>query len=158
LATPEDFMRRAIEIAREKMLSDGAAPFGCVIVKDGEIVGEGVNSVVAKCDPTSHGEVEAIRDAGQKLGTWDLSGCELYTSCEPCELCVAAMFWAKIDRMYYAATLADCEQIGFDLSKLRDLVRNDLPRRPMRAEQILHPEARAVIDEWTTQPSFSTFQ
>lgn len=153
------FMRRAIEISRDEMRRTKAAPFGCVIVKDGVIVGEGVNRVVETHDPTSHGEVEAIRDAGRNLKTWDLSGCELYTSCEPCELCVAAMFWARIDRMYYASTLKDAEEIcGFDLKPLTDLVRHDVHDRPrLPAAPLLREEAVAVIREWAQTPDFTRF-
>jgi guanine deaminase len=151
------FMARAIEIARTEMLNNGAAPFGAVIVKDGRIVGEGVNRVVTHHDPTSHGEVEAIRDAGRNLGTWDLSGCDLYTTCEPCEMCVAAMYWARVDRMFYAATLADCASIGLDTSPLTVLVRNDLPNRALPATQIMHGEARDVLELWSRQPGFSVF-
>jgi tRNA(Arg) A34 adenosine deaminase TadA len=151
-------MRRAIEISRREMLQHGAAPFAAVVVKDGRIVGEGVNRVVAAHDPTAHGEVEAIRDAGRRLGTWDLSGCALYTTCEPCAMCVAAMFWARIDRLYYANTLADCEAIGFDLAPLRVLVRADIGAWATPAERLLADEARAVLHEWTRQPGFTVFQ
>ncbi len=151
------FMARAIEIAKTAMLDKGAAPFGAVVVKDGKIVGEGVNQVVNNHDPTSHGEVEAIRDAGAKLATWDLSGCTLYTTCEPCEMCVAAMFWARIDAIYYAATLADCADIGFDLGPLTKLVRSDLHDRALPATQLMHTESRAVLDLWTKQPGFAAF-
>lgn len=150
----ESFMRRAIEIARTEMLDKGAAPFGAVIVKEGKIVGEGVNLVHKNHDPTSHGEVEAIRNAGANLGTHDLSGCTLYTTCEPCEMCVAAMFWARIDAMYYAATLKDCTAIGFDLEPLTRLVRSDLHDRALPAKQLLHAESKAVLDLWTRQPGF----
>jgi guanine deaminase len=153
-----DFMRRAIEISRQQMLDNGAAPFAAVVVKDGKIVGEGCNHVVAQHDPTSHGEVEAIRDAGRNLGTWDLSGCELYTTCEPCEMCVAAMYWARISRMYYANTLDDCTQIGFNLAPLRSLVRSDLHDRALPAERLLGTEGRAVLDLWTRQSGFNLFQ
>lgn len=152
------FMARAIAISRDRMLDGGAAPFAAVVVKDGKIVGEGCNQVVASHDPTSHGEVEAIRDAARNLGTWDLSGCDLYTTCEPCEMCVAAMYWARIDRMYYANTLRDCEEIGFDLAPLRDLVRSDLHARALPAERLMGPEGRAVLDLWTRQPGFDLFQ
>src|SRR6476469_6498615 len=94
-------MRRAIALSRRCMIDNGSAPFAALIVKDGVVVGEGVNNVVNNCDPTSHGEIEAIRDAARRLGRWDLSGCDLYTTCEPCELCVAAMFWAKISRLSF---------------------------------------------------------
>ncbi|WP_181701509.1 nucleoside deaminase [Chthonobacter albigriseus] len=153
------FMRRAIEISRDEMRASKAAPFGCVIVKDGEIVGEGVNRVVENHDPTSHGEVEAIRDAGRKLGTWDLSGCELYTSCQPCELCVAAMFWARITKMYYASTLKDAEEVcGFDLEPLTTLVRHDVHDRALlKAEPMLREEALVVLREWAQSPEFTAF-
>jgi guanine deaminase len=154
----EYFMRRAIEISRDSMREKGSAPFACVVVKDGVIVGEGVNNVMNNHDPTSHGEVEAIRDAGRNLQTWDLSGCDLYTTCEPCEMCVAAMFWAKISRMYYANTLADCEEIGFDLKPLRKMVRSDLHDRALPAERLLADEALAVIKEWAETPDFEPFR
>ncbi|MCS0503309.1 nucleoside deaminase [Ancylobacter mangrovi] len=157
MSTPEVFMRRAIDISRDKMRVDGCAPFGCVIVKDGVIVGEGVNNVVNNHDATSHGEMEAIRDAGRNLKTWDLSGCELYTSCEPCEMCAAAMFWAKISKMYYANTLGDCEQIGLDCAPLRTMVRSDVEERALPARRLLGPEAREVLDEWAAMPSFDPF-
>jgi guanine deaminase len=158
MSTPDTFMRRAIEISRDKMRADGSAPFGCVIVKDGVIVGEGVNNVVNNHDPTSHGEMEAIRDAGRNLKTWDLSGCDLYTSCEPCEMCLSAMFWAKIGRMYYAASLNDCNEIGLDVASLRKLVRADLPDRELPAQRLLGIEGRAVLDEWAASPGFDPFQ
>lgn len=154
----QDFMARAIEISRRDMLEKGSAPFAAVIVKDGKIVGEGCNQVVTSHDPTSHGEVEAIRDAGRNLGTWDLSGCELYTTCEPCEMCVAAMYWARIDKMYYANTLKDCEEIGFELAPLRSLVRSDLHDRALPAERVMGSEGREVLDLWTRQPGFNLFQ
>lgn len=154
---PELYMRAAVDLAREKMRKDGAAPFAAVVVKKGEIVGQGVNEVVNKHDPTSHGEVEAIRDAGANLQTWDLSGCELYTTCEPCELCVAAMHWARIDRMYYANKLDDCRPMGLDLEGLRETVRSDLNERRLPAEQVLHEEAYLVLHEWLHSPKFKAF-
>jgi len=153
----ETFMQRAIDIARHEMLENGAAPFAAVVVKNGKIVGEGVNLVVNNHDPTSHGEVEAIRNAGTNLGTWDLSGCTLYTTCEPCEMCVAAMFWARIDKMFYAATLHDCADIGFELSPLTELVRSDLHDRALPASQVLHQESKSVLNLWAQQPGFESF-
>lgn len=153
----DKFMERAIEIARREMHDGGAAPFAAVIVRDGEIIGEGVNQVVNNHDPTSHGEVEAIRDAGRKTGSWDLSGATLYTTCEPCEMCVAAMYWARIDRMVYAATLADCAEIGLDTSPLTKMVRSDLDARTLPAHQSMHAESRAVLQEWAASPGFDTF-
>ncbi|QEW19137.1 Guanine deaminase [Marinibacterium anthonyi] len=154
---PSDFMARAIEISRKAMIETGAAPFGAVIVKDGRIVGEGVNNVFNNNDATSHGEIEAIRDAGRTLGTWDLSGCTLYTTCEPCAMCVAAMFWARIDTLYYAATLNDCKSLGFELQPLSDLVRSPLHDRAIPATQLLANESRAVLKLWSEQPGFEPF-
>lgn len=153
----ETFMQHAINLSRNEMLKNGAAPFAAVIVKDNKIVGEGVNQVVNKHDPTSHGEVEAIRDAGRNLGTWDLSGCTLYTTCEPCEMCVAAIYWARIRDMYYACSLADATAIGFDLKPLTTLVRKDLHERDLPARQILAEDGRAVLALWAEQPGFETF-
>ncbi len=154
---PSHFMKKAIEFSRKKMKEDGAAPFAAVVVKDGEIVGIGVNEVVTKHDVTSHGEVEAMRDAGRNLQTWDLSGCELYTTCEPCELCVAAMHWARIGKMYYGNTLEDCAPMGLDLDGLRQTVRRDVHDRDLPAEQLLHDEAKAVLDEWVQSDQFQSF-
>lgn len=156
--TPADFMARAIEISRQAALSGDGAPFGAVVVQNGEIVGEGVNRVVATHDPTSHGEVEALRDAGRRLGTWDLSGCELYTSCEPCEMCVAAMFWARIAKVYYASRLSDAEAIGFDLSPLTALVRAEPAGRAVPYEPLMREEAVEVLKAWAASPHFNAFQ
>ena len=117
----EEFMRRAIALSRRCMIDNGSAPFAALIVKGGVVVGEGVNNVVNHPDPSSHGEIEAIRDAARRLGRWDLSGRDLYTTCEPCELCGAAMFWAKIPAVL-RKSLADYENIGFDLKPLTALV------------------------------------
>jgi tRNA(Arg) A34 adenosine deaminase TadA len=156
--TKDEIMRYAIELSRREMRGGNAAPFAAVIVRDGVIVGEGCNHVVRDSDPTAHGEVDAIRDACRKLGTWDLSGCEIYTTCEPCEMCLAAMFWAKLDRMYYANRLTDAEALGFDLTPLHALVRTDLEKRALTAGRLCAQEARAVLDEWAKSPAFDTFQ
>ena len=93
-----------------------------------------------------------------RLGTWNLGGCDLYTTCEPCEMCVSAMFWAKIAKLYFANKLSDCEALGFDLAPLRQMVRSDLHDRVLPAERILATEAHAVLDEWKTLPTFDPFQ
>ncbi len=108
-----EYMQLAIEEAREGIYNNHGGPFGCVIVKDGKIVGSGHNMVLKNNDSTAHGEVSAIRDAEKKLGTFDLSGCELYTTGEPCPMCLAACMWANIDVVYYGCTIADNAQIGF---------------------------------------------
>jgi guanine deaminase len=107
------FMQRAIELAGESIHS-GGGPFGAVIVKDGKIVAEGFNRVTVHNDPTAHAEVQAIRSACKALNTFELKGCEIYTSCEPCPMCFSAIYWARLDAVYYAATHEDAEKIGFD--------------------------------------------
>lgn len=145
--TETDFMRYAIELSRRKMREIGAAPFAAVIVRDGEIVGEGVNTVLADHDPTLHGEVAAIRDACKRLGTFDLSGCDIYTSCEPCEMCVAAIWWARLDRVFYANALADTHHL-MPIDGLARDVRNPIDKRSAPAKQLLAREAFDVIKQW----------
>ena len=157
------FMRRAIEISAQALDQPGLEPFGAVVVRDGTIVGEGINRSVANSDPTSHGETEAIRDAARNLRTVDLRGCELYTSCEPCALCVAAMVIAGISRLYYAADMA---QAGAALGHLPEAARfpidvNHLTRecglpvaeRRMPSEQARASEASAILHRWAEKVS-----
>jgi guanine deaminase len=150
----EKFMRRAIALSAQALDREGARPYGAVVVKDGRIVGEGLNQSAKTFDPTSHGEVEAIRDACRKLETTDLSGCDLYTSCEPCSVCVATMLMAGIARMYYGATLGQSGRIvpRPPLPPRPELVRAQvgLPveQREMPAEQKLGGEAVAVLEAW----------
>jgi tRNA(Arg) A34 adenosine deaminase TadA len=149
----ETFMRRAIELSARALETPGARPYGAVIVKDGQIVGEGLNQSARTFDPTSHGEVEAIRDACAKLKTTDLSGCELYTSCEPCPLCVAAIMIAGIGKLYYAASL---EQSGALIARGKTPAIAELRResalppsaRAMPAEQKMAGEAVKVLEAW----------
>jgi guanine deaminase len=108
------FMRRAIELARMGMKAGAGGPFGAVVVKDGEIIGEGHNRVIATNDPTAHGEVVAIREACARLGTFNLTGCEIHTTGEPCPMCLGAIHWARIGRIYYGFSISDAAAIGFD--------------------------------------------
>jgi tRNA(Arg) A34 adenosine deaminase TadA len=108
------FMRRAIELARTGMKAGAGGPFGAVVVKDGEIIGEGHNRVIATNDPTAHGEVVAIREACARLGTFSLAGCEIHTTGEPCPMCLGAIHWARIGRIYYGFSISDAAAIGFD--------------------------------------------
>lgn len=108
-----EFMKLAIEEARKGIRNGHGGPFGSIIVKDGEIVGRGHNRVLSNNDPTCHGEVAAIRDAGRRLGTFDLTGCEIYTTGEPCHMCLCACMWANISKIYYGCTIADNDRIGF---------------------------------------------
>lgn len=149
----EKFMRRAIELSTRALETPGARPYGAVVVEDGKIVGEGLNQSGTNFDPTSHGEVEAIRDACAKLKTTDLSGCELYTSCEPCPLCVSAMMIAGIGQLYYAASL---EQSGALIARGRVPAIDELRResalppdeRRMSSAQKMAGEAVSVIEAW----------
>lgn len=148
-----EIMAYAIELSRREMREKGHSPFAAVIVRDGEIVGEGCNDTATSHDPTGHGEVVAIRDATRRLGTADLSGCEIYTTCEPCSLCVAAIWWAKLDKMYYANTLEDCARLGVDCQPLMDEVSKPIAARRLPTERIMAEEAHAVFDEWAV-PGF----
>jgi tRNA(Arg) A34 adenosine deaminase TadA len=141
-----DFMRRAIALSKQGA-DAGGAPFGAVVVKNGAVVGQGWNTVAADHDPTAHGEVVAIRDACKRLGTIDLSGCDIYTSCEPCSMCVATIWWAKLDRVYYANALDDTRQY-FALGELLRDVAQPIGRRSTPSEQLLAGEALAVIKRW----------
>lgn len=111
--THEELMRRAVALATENV-RDGGGPFGAVIARGGEIVAEGVNRVTARHDPTAHAEVQAIRAAAGRLGTHVLAGCDIYASCEPCPMCLGAIYWARLDRLFYAATKGDAAAAGFD--------------------------------------------
>ncbi len=115
------FMQVAVEEAEKGILSDEGGPFGSVVVKDGEIVGRGHNQVVLLKDPTCHGEMQAIRNACRRLGTFDLSGCVLYTTGEPCQMCLTACLWARLDKVYYGCTIADNAAIGFRDQKFDEL-------------------------------------
>ena len=107
------FMRKAIELSKQNIENNGG-PFGAVIVKEGEIIATGVNRVTDSCDPTAHAEVSAIRAAAKKLDSFDLSGCEIYSSCEPCPMCLGAIYWARLDKLYYGNTKEDAKDINFD--------------------------------------------
>ena len=112
--TQKNFMRQAIGLAKSGMLSGNGGPFGCVIVKDGKIIGQGSNMVLKTNDPTAHAEVVAIREACKNLNNFQLEGCEVYTSCEPCPMCLGAIFWARPTRVFYACTKEDAADAGFD--------------------------------------------
>jgi len=154
----EHFMQRALALSAQALQEPGTEPFGAVVVKDGVIVGEGFNHSVAHHDPTSHGEVEAIRDACRKLGTVNLSGCELYTSCEPCAMCVAAMHIAGIAKLYYAASLAQSGEAfdgvtvaarhPIDVEVLRAEAGATLAQRSLPAEQKMDHEAVQILFDW----------
>ena len=143
----EDFMRRAIELAVENVKC-GGGPFGAVIVRDGVVVATGVNRVTANNDPTAHAEVSAIREACTKLGTFDLSGCVIYTSCEPCPMCLGAIYWARLDKIYYGANQHDAAAVNFDDSFIYRELELKPAERHKPVENILHDEALAPFNLW----------
>jgi guanine deaminase len=132
-----EFMRRAIELARHATDSGSGGPFGCVIVKDGAIVAEGFNQVRLTKDPTAHGEMVGLRAAASKLGTADLSGCEIYNISIPCPMRLAALYWAKIDKVYYCCLPADADAIGFDNVTIARHLQQPLENQPIKSERIV---------------------
>jgi guanine deaminase len=142
------FMREAIQLSREGMEGGQGGPFGCVIVKDGAIVGRGTNRVTSTCDPTAHAEVVAIREACEALKTYNLTGSLLYTSCEPCPMCLAAIYWARIDVIYYANTRADAAAIGFDDDLIYREVSLAIEHRSKTMKALLREEAQLVFSDW----------
>ena len=146
-ANPE-FLRRAISLATENVLTGKGGPFGAVVVRDGKILGEGANAVTATNDPTAHAEVNAIRVAAHALGTFTLAGCELYTSCEPCPMCLAAAYWARLDAIYYGACAADAARAGFDDAFLYEEMCRDHGARAIPATRMLGDEAWASFKAW----------
>lgn len=143
-----NYMKRAIELSKNNVSTQTGGPFGAVIVKDGKIIGEGVNCVTTHNDPTAHAEVEAIRQACKMQNNFDLSGATIYTSCEPCPMCLSAIYWARLDKIYFANGRQDAARIKFD----DDLIYQEIPKEPLQrkipAEQILRQEALQVFDMW----------
>jgi tRNA(Arg) A34 adenosine deaminase TadA len=148
-----EFLRRAIVLATRNVDIGMGGPFAAVIVHDGKIVGEGVNTVTSSNDPTAHGEVNAIRAACTALRAFTLAGCELYTSCEPCPMCLAACYWARLDAVYYGASAADAARAGFDDAFLYDEFRKDQAARALPATPLLGDEAWASFAAWIATPN-----
>ena len=142
------FMRKAIELSRNGIANNEGGPFGCVIVKGDEIVGQGWNKVTSTNDPTAHAEVVAIRNACARLGSFQLAGCEMYTSCEPCPMCMGAIYWARPDKVYYANTHKDAAAIGFDDSLIYEELAAPVDRRRILMIRIEQAEAWKVFEEW----------
>ena len=143
----DDFMRQAIALAVEN-IKNGGGPFGAVVVKDGQVVATGVNRVTANNDPTAHAEVMAIRAACTKLGTFNLDGCVIYTSCEPCPMCLGAIYWAHIEKIYYGANQHDAAAVDFDDSFIYKELALPPRERKTPVENILHNEALVPFDLW----------
>ncbi|HEX6957514.1 MAG TPA: nucleoside deaminase [Ferrovibrio sp.] len=148
----ETFMRRAIALSRKHMEAGHGGPFGAVVVQDGKIVGEGWNQVTSQNDPTAHAEVVAIRNACKTLGRFSLAGATIYTSCEPCPMCLAAAYWARVDALYYGNTQADAAAIEFDDAFLYDEMARPIRQRSLKCEQILRDEALEVFKAWAAKP------
>jgi tRNA(Arg) A34 adenosine deaminase TadA len=146
------FMRRAIDLSAERMRKNEGGPFGAIIVKDGKIVAEGWNKVTTTNDPTAHAEVSAIRAACEKLGAFSLAGCDIYTSCEPCPMCLSAIYWARLDRIYFANSRDDAAAIGFDDEFLYREVTKPIAARTIPTVKLELPEAKAVFNEWRVKP------
>lgn len=145
--TKEELMRKAIDLSVENV-GNGGGPFGAVITRDGKIVATGVNRVTVDHDPTAHAEVSAIRAACEKLGTFDLSGCEIYSSCEPCPMCLGAIYWAHIDKLYFGNDKHDAAAIGFDDSFIYDELALPREERRLPVEILMEKEAMQAFDLW----------
>ena len=141
------FMLRAIELSVSSASTDGG-PFGCVIVKNNSIIAEGSNEVTKNNDPTAHGEIVAIRDACKKLNTFNLSGCDLYSSCEPCPMCLSAIYWSRIENIFYANTRIDAKSIDFDDSFIYSEINKDLEDRKIKMFQMHREEALEAFKIW----------
>jgi tRNA(Arg) A34 adenosine deaminase TadA len=145
-------MREAFRLAREGMADGRGGPFGAVVTRAGEIVGRGSNRVVRTQDPTAHAEVVAIREACRVLGTHVLEGCEVFTTCEPCPMCLAAVYWARVARAYHAGTRQDAAAAGFDDAVIFEELRLPIDQRRLPMRVLLRDEARALFDEWRAHP------
>jgi tRNA(Arg) A34 adenosine deaminase TadA len=145
-------MRQAIALATANVAS-GGGPFGAVVVRDGKVIATGVNQVTATNDPTAHAEVVAIRAACKALGTFQLTGCTVYTSCEPCPMCLAALYWSRSDAVYYGNSAGDAAAIGFDDSFLYEQVALPIERRKLPMQRLLPQEAIASFEAWRNQPN-----
>ena len=142
-----EFMKKAIELSI-KSVNSGGGPFGCVVVKNKKIISEGSNKVTSSNDPTAHGEIVAIREACKKIKNFSLSDCELYSTCEPCPMCLSAIYWARIDKIYYANTRKDAQKIGFDDSLIYSEFQKNIDKRKIPMIQMMRNEALKAFELW----------
>lgn len=145
-------MRMAIHLATENVVHGHGGPFGAVVVKDGKVIATGANQVTSTNDPTAHAEVVAIRNACQALGTYLLTGCDVYTSCEPCPMCLAALYWSRCAAIFYGNDAGDAARAGFDDSLLYEEVKKPLQQRSIPIERLLPEEANSSFEAWMTSP------
>ena len=143
-----DFMKKAIDYSLYGMENNFGGPFGAIVVKNGEIIADGWNTVTSDNDPTAHAEVNAIRNACKKLKTFDLSGCELYASCEPCPMCLSAIYWARLDKVYYANTKEDARGINFDDDFIYQELKLPKEERSLKIEQLGREDAIKIFKKW----------
>ena len=148
----KDFMKIAIELAEENV-KNGGGPFGAVIVKDGAIVGKGVNTVTSSNDPTAHAEVNAIRNACKNLSSFQLDDCEIYSSCEPCPMCLGAIYWARPNKLYFAASKTDAANVGFDDSFIYEEIDKNFNERKITTVKIEHKNSLNPFKQWTESES-----
>lgn len=153
----ETFMMEAIALSHKALQTKEGGPFGCVVVKDNEIIGRGNNKVIVGNDPTAHAEVVAIREACKTLGTFQLEGCEIYTSCEPCPMCLGAIYWARPSVVYYANTHIDAASIGFDDSLIYDEIATNHKNRKIPFLQLKSDSALKVFKDWVNHPDKSLY-
>jgi tRNA(Arg) A34 adenosine deaminase TadA len=146
--TAETYIKEAILVAEENIKKAGGGPFGAVIVKDGKIIAKAANTVTTTNDPTAHAEVNAIRLACAALHTFDLSGCTLYASCEPCPMCLSAIYWARIDKIYYAGSRYDAQDAGFDDSFIYEELERPIATRRITITQLLPEEGKLPFEQW----------
>ena len=151
------FMARAIQLSLENVRSGRGGPFGAVVVNKGAIIGEGANQVTSTNDPTAHAEVLAIREACKRLGSFSLEGCEVYASCEPCPMCLGAIYWARLARIYFANAAADASKIGFDDSVIYREIAQPHSQRKIPMLQLMRNEALAVFRAWEAKPNKITY-
>jgi tRNA(Arg) A34 adenosine deaminase TadA len=141
-------MQEAIRLSLENMRAGAGGPFGAVVVRDGEILGRGWNQVTSTNDPTAHAEVVAIREACRRLGRFHLDGCEIYASCEPCPMCLSAIYWARLERLYFAATREDAAAAGFDDARIYREIPKPVAERGLPSVQLLRDQALPAFVEW----------
>lgn len=152
-----EFMWEAIRLSQQNIRDGKGGPFACVIVKDGKIIARGTNLVTSTNDPTAHAEVVAIREACKALGTFQLDGCEVYTSCEPCPMCLGAIYWARPSKLYFANSRQDAARIGFDDLFLYEELPRKISERKILTQQLMREEALAAFREWEQKQDKTTY-
>ena len=146
-----EFINKAIELSKKGMDNNAGGPFGALVVKDGKIIAEGYNKVTSSNDPTAHAEVVAIREACEKLNSFQLDGCTIYTSCEPCPMCLGAIYWARPEAVYYACTKEDAAEIGFDDQFIYEEIETDIGNRSIKFINLNRDEGKEVFKNWQTK-------